>query len=157
MVKSLDEQVPAPKLIRHVGWSLWRANEHWQRIFRTEMVASGHSWFSEARANVLPHLDRGGTRQAVLAARMQLSKQAIQQFIDGLVADGIVERRADPDDARGRIIQFTQAGLQVLSVANRVKRRVEADFRRRLGKMRYTQLCEALAQLDASLGEPKEE
>ena len=157
MVKLLDDSILTPKLIQHVGWSLWRANEHWQRAFRAEMVASGHRWFAEARANVLPHLDRTGTRQAVLAARMQLSKQAIQQFIDGLVADGIVERSADPDDARGRIVRFTKAGLEVLLAANVVKRRIEADFRRRLGKTRYLQLCEALAHLDASLGQPTEE
>lgn len=157
MVKRLDEHIPAPKLIQHVGWSLWRANEHWQRAFRAEMVALGHGWFAEARANVLPHLDRAGTRQTVLAARMQLSKQAIQQFIDGLVADGIVERSSDPDDARGRIVRFTRTGLEVLLAANLVKRRIEADFRRRLGKTRYGQLCEALAQLDASLGKPTED
>lgn len=157
MVKLLDDTVPSPKLIQHVGWRLWRANEHWQRAFRAEMVASGYGWFAEARANVLPYLDRSGTRQATLAARMQLSKQAIQQFIDGLVADGVVERSSDPDDARGRIVRFTKAGLDALVAANLVKRRIEADFRRRLGTTRYRQLCEALAQLDASLGQPTAE
>ena len=58
------------------------------------MIALGHSWFAEARANLLAHLDREGTPQAQLVTRMSVTKQAVQQFIDELVEDGIVERRA---------------------------------------------------------------
>ena len=156
MVKSLDEKDGGAP-IDHVGWSLFRASEHWQNAFRREMVKSGHPWFAEARANVLPHLDRAGTRQSVLTARMEMSKQAVQQFVDGLVADGVVERSADPDDARGKIVRFTREGLAVLTVANRVKRRIEADFESRLGKAKFQQLCLALAELNASFGEPRDE
>lgn len=156
MVKSLDEKTEAAP-IDHVGWSLFRASEHWQNAFRREMVKAGYAWFAEARANVIPHLDRAGTRQALLATRMELSKQAVQQFVDGLVADGVVERTPDPGDARGRIVRFTRDGLAVLAAANRVKRRIEVDFEARLGKTKFKQLCDVLALLNASFGEPADE
>lgn len=150
MVKSLDEK-NEPPLIAHIGWSLWRANDHWMRAFRMRMVGAGYPWFSEARANVIPHIAREGTRQAVLAERMGLSKQAIQQFVDGLVADGLVERVLDPADARGRIVTFTRNGLSVLAAANRAKKAIEADYVTRLGTAHFRQLSEALAELNKSL------
>src|SRR5262245_11994146 len=145
MVKSLDEK-ENPASIDHVGWRLFRASEHWQGAFRREMVKGGYAWFGEARANVIPHMDRAGTRQAVLATRMELSKQAIQQFVDGLVEDGVVERTLDPEDARGKIVRFTGEGLAVLAAANRVKRRIETDFEKRIGKLKFTQLSRALVE-----------
>ena len=112
------------------------------------MVAMGHPWFGEARAAVIAHMDRTGTRQAELAGRLGVSKQAIQQFVDDLVADGVVERRPDPDDRRGRIVVFTAAGRKLLADANAVKRRVEADFRRELGETAFKNLTAALKRLD---------
>ena len=73
------------------------------------MIAAGHDVFAHARSGLLAHMERGGTRQADLVARSGLTKQAVQQFVDELVADGIVERIRDPDDGRGRIVVFTRA------------------------------------------------
>ena len=92
-------------------------------------------------------MDRGGTRQVDLVARSGLTKQAVQQFIDELVEDGIVERIRDPDDGRGRIVVFTARGRQVLADANAVKQRVEERFRRKLGAERFRDLVAALKDL----------
>ncbi len=81
------------------------------------MAARGHHWFAEARSNVLPHLERHGTAQSALQSRMGVTKQAVQQFVDELVADGIVERRTNPDDHRGKVIHFTRKGQRVLADA----------------------------------------
>lgn len=147
-VKQLDE-IDAPPLIEHIGWNLWRASQLWQQRLRTGMVAAGHAWFGEARAAVIPHLERSGTRQAELVTRMGLSKQAVQQLVDALVLDGIVERRADPADARGRLVCFTQQGLRVLADANAVKRGIEDDFRASLGPQVFSALNDALERLVA--------
>ncbi len=146
MVKPLDDKFP--ELLEHVGWRLWRAARRWQAAFEAGMVAMGHPWFGEARAAVIANMDRTGTRQAELAGRLGVSKQAIQQFVDDLVADGVVERRPDPDDRRGRIVVFTAAGRKLLADANAVKRRVEADFRWELGESAFKNLTAALKRLD---------
>ena len=140
--KALD-----PPLIDHVGWQLWRANRDWQHRFRIAMINAGHPSFAEARGALVPYIDREGTRQSDLATRAGLTKQAVQQLVDGLESDGLVERRADPDDARARRVHFTRTGLRALSDANEVKRGIERDYRRRLGDAGFEALQSALAAL----------
>ncbi len=141
MVGRFDEPID------HIGWDLWQAAAAWQRRFQSDMVAAGHPWFAEARAGLLAHLDRTGTRQSDLAARMDVSKQAIQQFVDGLVADGVVERRADPADARARWVVLTARGRAVHADADRIKRAIEAEWRKRLGKSAFAALRGALRDI----------
>ena len=134
----------APPSIDHVGWRLWCASQAWKDRFVAGMLASGHDWFAEARSSIIPHLDREGTRQGTLVQRMGLSKQAVQQLVDDLEREGIVERRPDPNDRRGKFVTFTRKGLKALSDANRVKRKVEADFRNKLGEEDFAKLDELL-------------
>lgn len=146
MVKALDD-IDFPELLEHVGIQLWRAAALWKSAFDAGMIASGHTVFAHARSGLLAYMDRDGTRQADLVQRSGLTKQAVQQFIDELVADGIVERIRDPEDGRGRIVVFTPHGRQVLADANGVKQRVEERFRRKLGAERFRQLVAALNDL----------
>ncbi len=149
MVKRLDDN-SLPELLDHVGWRIWRAAQLWKAAFDAEMIALGHGWFAEARANLLAHLDREGTPQALLVTRMNVTKQAVQQFIDELAADGIVERRANPDDGRSKVICFTKKGLHVLDDANRVKRRIQKRYGVTLGETRFANLMDCLAELYAA-------
>jgi DNA-binding MarR family transcriptional regulator len=151
MVKSLDDVGSAGKtaeLIDHVGFRIWRLAWAWKREFDAAMVARGHGWFAEARANLLPHLDRGGTVQSLLPARMGVTKQAVQQFVDELVDDGILERRENPADRRSNIIGFTRKGQNVLADANVVKIAIQKRYQARLGKDRFTTLLQCLDILD---------
>ncbi len=146
VVKQLDD-IHFPELLDHVGIQLWRAAALWKSEFDAGMIAAGHEVFAHARSGLIAHMERGGTRQADLVARSGLTKQAVQQFVDELVADGIVERIRDPEDGRGRIVVFTARGRRVLADANGIKRRVEERFRRKLGAERFRQLVGALKDL----------
>ncbi|TGT79101.1 helix-turn-helix domain-containing protein, partial [Mesorhizobium sp. M8A.F.Ca.ET.161.01.1.1] len=88
MVKELDEKPEA--LPDHVGWRLWQASRAWHAEFAAAMRAAGHGWFSEARAGLLGHIPRNGTRQSALIERAAISKQAVQQLLDGLEAEGVL-------------------------------------------------------------------
>lgn len=146
MVKTLDQN-PATEPIGHIGWDLWRASHAWKTRFVEAMVAAGYAWFGEARANLLGHLDRAGTRQSDLVARMGTSKQAVQQLLDELTAVGVLERTADPADGRAKWVRLTPAGLALLQAADRAKRRLDADYRRILGPERFAALKAALLTL----------
>ena len=111
------------------------------------MLALGHHWYAEARSSIIPYLDRTGTRQGLLVQRMGLSKQAVQQLVDDLEQEGIIERRPDPEDRRGKIVAFTKKGLKAQADANRIKREVEAAFRKKLGAQDFTKLDELLRRL----------
>ena len=145
MVKSLDDKIP--ELLDHVGWRLWRLARAWKAEFDAAMVARGHRWFAEARSNLLAHLDREGTPQSVLVARMGVTKQAVQQFVDELVEDGIVERRSNPGDRRSKFICLTRKGARVIADANVVKEAIQSEYAAALGKARFGEFMNCLAAL----------
>lgn len=128
----------------HLGWRLWLANRQWQARFVEAMRGAGHDWFTDARANLLGHIARGGTPQSAVIARMGISKQAVQQLIDGLQGEGILERVSDPKDSRSRIVRHTAAGLRAMRDADRIKREIEAEYRSLLGTEAFEALMLAL-------------
>lgn len=124
----------------HIGWTLWQATQAWRRDFVSGMVAAGHGWFAQARGNLLVHIGPGGIRQGDLAEKAGLTKQAVQQFVDELVSDGIVMRTPDDADARARRVRLTPAGEAAMQDADRIKLQIETAWRERLGSDSFDQL-----------------
>jgi DNA-binding MarR family transcriptional regulator len=151
IVKPLDDN-PYPPLIDHIGVALWQAAQGWKAEFDRRMVARGHPLFAEAAAGLLAYVGPNGVGQSNLARRMAITKQAAQQFVDQLVARGVVERLPDPKDARGRLVVLSPAGRQMLSEANAVKQAIEAEYRSRLGDAQFSALQQALAALARKSG-----
>ena len=149
MVKNLDEKSDAD-LPDHIGWRLWQANRVWQAEFAATMRLSGHNWFTEARAGLLGHIDRNGTRQTSLIERAGISKQAVQQLLDGLEADGVIERAPDAADRRGKIVRYTPYGLKVLGEADRVKMEIETRYRARIGTELFEAMMKGLRVLEST-------
>lgn len=146
MVKELDD-IHVPPLIDHVGVRLWRLSRLWKQEFDAAMRTRGYSWMAEARGGVVGHLRPGGCSQAALAVALGISKQAVQQHIDELAAEGVVRRIADPDDRRGKLVVLTAKGAQALAEGNEEKRRIEQRYRQTLGDARFEALMAALEML----------
>ncbi len=144
MVKHLDDSV---LLIEHVGVDLWRAAVAWRDRLHGEMVARGHAWYGDARSAVAASLDPDGLPQSELVTRMGLSKQAVQQLVDGLEADGVVRRVPDPRDRRGKRVVYTAKGRAALRDAVEIKRTLERELRDRLGERAFAQLRATLRQV----------
>lgn len=142
----LDDKSP-PTLIDHVGWRLWRLARLWKDEFDTEMRRRGYVWITEARGAIIGQLRPGGLPQSALTAALGVSKQAVQQFVDELVAEGAVERVPDPKDGRGKIVRLTARGLASITDGNAVKREIERRYRRRVGAERFTVMQEVLEEL----------
>ena len=149
MVKWLDEKTEA--LPDHIGWRLWQASRAWQAEFAAAMRAAGHGWFTEARAGLLGHIPRDGVRQAALIDRSAISKQAVQQLLDGLEAEGVVQRLPDPRDGRGKLVGYTSKGLDALRDGDRIKLAIERRYVERIGHQRFAALMDALRALDTHL------
>ncbi len=142
MVKKVDDI-----RIDHIGWRLWDAAAVWKEKFAAEMVAAGHDWYQEARSSVVPYVGLQGTKQADIVARMGLSKQAVQQLIVDLEQSGILRRDPDPDDGRGKIVQFTEKGLAAQRDAQKAKRKVEAEIKATLGEADFDRLMTMLKRI----------
>ncbi|MBU1306890.1 MAG: MarR family winged helix-turn-helix transcriptional regulator [Alphaproteobacteria bacterium] len=146
MVKKLDEN-DLPPLIDHIGWRLTRLSRQWKAELDAALVAQGHDWMTQAQGGVVGQLRNAGVPQSELAALLGISKQAVQQHVDGLVAIGVVERVADPADARARIVRLTRKGAAALSDSNAIKLAIEARYRTLLGSDAFSALEGALDQL----------
>lgn len=145
LVKSLDDN--DLKSIDHIGLALWRAAQDWRNRMRAELAARGYPWHQSAAGEVLAHLGPSGISQAQLTERMGLSKQAVQQLVDQLEAQGVVGRAPDPNDGRAKRIVLTELGLRDFAERNKVKRQIEQQYRDKLGPEAFAALESALAKL----------
>jgi DNA-binding MarR family transcriptional regulator len=144
VVKQLDDS--DLESIEHIGIALWRAATAWRAEFREEMAERGYPWHLTAAGEVLSHLGPSGISQSALTDLMGVSKQAVQQLVDQLEDQGIVMRVPDPTDGRARRVVLTELGLKDFAERNRVKRAIEAKYRKRLGED-YAALERGLARL----------
>ncbi len=124
---------PKPELLDHIGWDLARAVRHWKTRFRDEMVARGYAWYGEARGGLIQYIGRDGTPQSALTELSGMSKQAVQQHLDDLERDGIIERADDACEARRKLIRFTETGNAALEDGNRIKKKIEREYRHLIG------------------------
>ena len=97
-----------------------------------------------AHTALLPHLDFEGIRLTDLAARVGVTKQAVGQLVDDLVALGMVERIEDPTDKRAKRIRFSRRGYAALMRGLGVLGDLEKALRSALGARRMRDLHETL-------------
>jgi DNA-binding MarR family transcriptional regulator len=150
MVKKIDE-LNHPQVFDHVGWDLMQAAELWHRAFTAEMVNNGCGWYAEARGAIFRFIGPDGIRQSELQTQMNISKQAIQQLLDQLEADGITERKPDESDSRAKRIFLAKNGIAAKLIANQAKHRIENLVRKRLGSEKFNALRNLLEQVSAGL------
>jgi MarR family transcriptional regulator, temperature-dependent positive regulator of motility len=101
-----------------------------------------------AHTALFPHIDLDGTRLTELARRLGVSKQAAGQLVDEMVELGVLERVADPDDARAKRIRFARRGGGLaLMEGFAVLGELEKALAHKLGKKRIEALHETLLAL----------
>jgi DNA-binding MarR family transcriptional regulator len=111
-------------------------------------ATAGHAHIRPSYGSVLvPLYEEDGLRMGELARRARLSKQTMTQMVRQLETEGLVERRADPDDARASRIYLTVRARRFEPVAADVLARLERLARRRLTPRRVDELKTALGEL----------
>jgi DNA-binding MarR family transcriptional regulator len=88
-----------------------------------------------------------GMRPSDLAARMRVTKQALNYLLGSLERLGYLERRPDPNDGRARRIVLTDRGRSLVPVVRNAVRDVEREWADELGRERFTELRELLLEL----------
>ena len=141
------------KLIDHIGVDLWAAADAWKAAYTGAMVRAGYSHFAGSGAAILQFIGPSGARPADIARRLGVSRQAVQQMIDALEADGVVLRSPDPDDGRGKIVRLTDKGAEAHWRGNIEKAEIEGKLVNALGTARVQQLKADLARITDLLGE----
>jgi DNA-binding MarR family transcriptional regulator len=76
----------------------------------------------EGQIETLGFLVRDGAQSiATLARRRRVRHQSMSATIADLEAQGLIARSADPDDARGTLVELTDAGTEMIG-ASRLRR-----------------------------------
>ena len=88
---------------------------------------------SAAHIHLTRHLPLKGARLIDLAQSANMSKQAMAQLLAQCEAWGLIEKNADPRDARAKLVLFTPLGLQWLQGFERAVRQTEAEFVQEVG------------------------
>ena len=90
-----------------------------------------------------------GARPSELAARLGVSKQALNYLLGELERLGYLERRADPDDGRSRRIALTRRGEDAGRTMRDAVVELEREWEARLGPKRFALLRELLQDVAA--------
>jgi DNA-binding MarR family transcriptional regulator len=140
----LDSQ-PKPRL----GALLLDAQEAW-RLALGEALSRRNAPPLGAGAELLGQLTLSGISQSLLAERMGLTKQAIQQSLDQLEKHALIRREADPVDRRAKYVVLTEQGLYALELRRDAEREAEQALKAALGKKTLKQLGKGLKKLSAA-------
>ena len=88
---------------------------------------------SASHVHITRHLALDGLRLTDLAQRANLTKQAMGKLVAQCEAWGLVERLADPRDARAKRIVFTAVGLIWLGAFREAVAQAEDELRAAVG------------------------
>jgi DNA-binding MarR family transcriptional regulator len=113
---------------------------------------SGFADFDASYLAVFQYPGPQGARPSELAARLRMSKQALNYLLGELERLGYLERGPDPDDLRSKRIALTSRGIAAVGVIREAVAQVEADWAEQLGPARFAELREALIELDRLMG-----
>ena len=127
------------------GWAL--ADEIQRRL-----VADGFSDVRFSDGLVFQHLVDGPVTIGALAARLGVTQQAASKSVADLERRGYVERTADPDDARARLVSLTARGEAVIGAARDQRAAVTGELAERLGPRRVEAARRLLLDVVADLG-----
>lgn len=100
-----------------------------------------------AHTALFPHIDLEGTRVNDLAERVGVSKQAISQVLDDLESWKIVARKKDPEDARARLVMFTDLGKRGLLEGLQILTDLEVELGAAIGDEHIKRLRSALLRI----------
>ncbi len=101
-----------------------------------------------AHLTVLQYPGPQGARPSDLAARLRMSKQALNYLLGELERLGYIERRPDQEDMRSRRIIMTQRGDSVAAVIREAVSEIEYEWTQQLGQKRFTQLRTLLLEIN---------
>jgi DNA-binding MarR family transcriptional regulator len=108
----------------------------------------GFSDFDAAYLSVFQYPGPQGARPSELAARLRISKQALNYLLRELERLEYLERRPDPDDLRSKRIALTARGKAAVKVIRDAVAETETRWAEQLGPKRFAQLRNLLHDLN---------
>ena len=119
-----------------------------QRHMLERLHEHGFDDLDAAHLNVFQYPGPQGARPSELAARLRVSKQALNYMLGELEILGYLERRPDPDDLRSKRVALTTRGISAIGVIREAVEEIESTWGQQLGAKRFAQLRNLLRDLN---------
>ncbi len=119
-----------------------------QRHMLERLHERGFADFDAAYLNVFQYPGPQGARPSELAARLRISKQALNYLLGELERLGYLERRPDPDDLRSKRVALTPRGKSAIRVIREAVGEMETTWAQQLGPRRFAQLRDLLLDIN---------
>jgi DNA-binding MarR family transcriptional regulator len=123
----------------------------WEAVQRHMLAALHERGFDDldlAHLNVFQYPGPDGARPSELAARLRVSKQALNYLLGELERLGYIERQPDPDDLRSKRVALTPRGTSVIGVIRDAVGTLETEWAALLGPERFAELRGLLLDLN---------
>lgn len=115
----------------------------------TRRLRSAHGGLSHSLLSALVSVAKHGPLRLADLAQVELvSAPSITRLVAELEAQSLVSRTPDPADGRAWLIQVTDAGLEAVLVARRVRQQIVAELLQPLSADEVTSIEAALPALE---------
>jgi DNA-binding MarR family transcriptional regulator len=121
-----------------------------QRHMLERLHDRGFADLDAAHLNVFQYPGPQGARPSELAARLRMSKQAVNYLLGELERLDYLERRPDPDDQRSKRVVLTPRGASAIGVIRKAVGEMETAWSRRIGEKRFEELRGLLLEINES-------
>jgi DNA-binding MarR family transcriptional regulator len=119
-----------------------------QRHMLDRLHERGFDDFDAAYLTVFQYPGPQGARPSELAARLRISKQALNYLLGGLERLDYLERQPDPDDLRSKRVALTPRGVAAINLIREAVGEIESTWAQQLGPKRFAQLRKLLLELN---------
>ncbi|MGW0324732.1 MarR family winged helix-turn-helix transcriptional regulator [Nocardia sp. NPDC003183] len=109
--------------------------------------AQGLTEVRPVHLRVFAALGLDARRVTQIAERLGTTKQTVGPIVDELVALGYLQRRADTNDARAKLVELTPAGRHVAEAALRAAEAIDERLADRVGAARLAECRATLWEL----------
>jgi DNA-binding MarR family transcriptional regulator len=109
--------------------------------------ANGFADFDASYLIVVQYPGPQGERPSELAARLRMSKQALNHLLGQLERRGYLKREPDPDDKRSKRIALTPRGTKAATTIREAVAEIEDTWTQQLGPKRFNQFRTLLRDL----------
>ena len=119
-----------------------------QRHMLERLNERGFADLDAAHLVVFQYPGPQGARPSELAARLRISKQALNYLLGELERLGYLERRPDPADLRSKRVVLTRRGASLIKVMREAVGDLETTWAQQLGRKRFAELSALLTDLN---------
>lgn len=130
-----------------VGRLLFLTSKAAKEVLEARLQAQGASHAAWLVLHAL--IDHGleGSQQRTLAEHLCIEGPTMTRHLDRLEAEGLIERRQDPEDRRGTLIVSTAAGKRTSRRLTDVMKRAQADLLAGLSPMEIETLTRLMQRV----------